>query len=184
MRRSDGPQPHLVNIQFHKKTRVQEIEIYTDYKLDESYTPANISVRAGTTFHDIQEVHSMELDEPSGWVKIPIAPTDPEPGRPRCAHAPAPHPRPPLADPCIDHLRCATGDTCGPTLCSWRYCLVTRMGGTRTYAKSGCTAQQSALAIARAHCTGAIHLTLPLRTQPRAPIGATAELSHRRVHSV
>jgi hypothetical protein len=26
---SDGPQPHLVNIQFHKKTRVQEIEIYT-----------------------------------------------------------------------------------------------------------------------------------------------------------
>ena len=53
-RRSDGPQPHLVNIQFHKKTRLQEIEIYTDYKLDESYTPAQISVRAGTTFHDIQ----------------------------------------------------------------------------------------------------------------------------------
>ena len=82
--RSDGPQPHLVNIQFHKKTRVQEIEIYTDYKLDESYTPANISVRAGTTFHDIQEVHSMELDEPSGWMKIPLAPKDPEPGQPRC----------------------------------------------------------------------------------------------------
>ena len=43
-RRSDGPQPHLVNIQFHKKTRVKEIEIYTEYTKDESYTPANISV--------------------------------------------------------------------------------------------------------------------------------------------
>ena len=50
----------------------QDIEIYTDYKLDESYTPQHISVRAGTTFHDIQEVYSMELEEPTGWVKIPL----------------------------------------------------------------------------------------------------------------
>jgi anaphase-promoting complex subunit 10 len=84
-RRSDGPQPHLVNIQFHKKTRVKEIEIYTEYTKDESYTPANISVRAGTTFHDIQEVHSMELEEPNGWVTVPLAPPGAEvrPGEPR-----------------------------------------------------------------------------------------------------
>ena len=83
--RSDGPQPHLVNIQFHKKTRVKEIEIYTDYAKDESYTPANISIRAGTTFHDIQEVHSMELEEPSGWVTVPLVPPGAEvrPGEPR-----------------------------------------------------------------------------------------------------
>jgi anaphase-promoting complex subunit 10 len=83
--RSDGPQPHLVNIQFHKKTRVKEIEIYTEYTKDESYTPANISVRAGTTFHDIQEVHSMELEEPNGWVTVPLAPPGAEvrPGEPR-----------------------------------------------------------------------------------------------------
>jgi hypothetical protein len=31
--RSDGPQPHLINIQFHKKMRVHEIVIYTDFKL-------------------------------------------------------------------------------------------------------------------------------------------------------
>ena len=36
---SDGPQPHLVNIQFRKKTTVQDVCLYADYKLDESYTP-------------------------------------------------------------------------------------------------------------------------------------------------
>ena len=36
---SDGHQPHLVNIQFLKKMRIQEIAIYLDFKTDESYTP-------------------------------------------------------------------------------------------------------------------------------------------------
>lgn len=36
---SDGPQPHLVNIQFRRKTTIQDVCIYTDYKADESYTP-------------------------------------------------------------------------------------------------------------------------------------------------
>ena len=36
---SDGQQPHLVNIQFLKKTRVGEIALYLDFKTDESYTP-------------------------------------------------------------------------------------------------------------------------------------------------
>ena len=36
---SDGPQPHLVNIQFRRKTTIHDICIYTDYKSDESYTP-------------------------------------------------------------------------------------------------------------------------------------------------
>ncbi|KAJ1625798.1 anaphase-promoting complex, subunit 10/DOC domain-containing protein [Pavlovales sp. CCMP2436] len=69
---SDGPQPHLVNIQFHKKTRVQEIAIYTDYKLDESYTPSKISIRAGTNFHDLQQIKVEELLEPSGWTTISL----------------------------------------------------------------------------------------------------------------
>ena len=54
---SDGPQPHLINIQFHKKMRIHEIVIYTDFKLDESYTPSKISIRVGSTFHDLQEIH-------------------------------------------------------------------------------------------------------------------------------
>mmetsp|Transcript_40778 Transcript_40778/g.86951 ORF Transcript_40778/g.86951 Transcript_40778/m.86951 type:complete len:184 (-) Transcript_40778:289-840(-) len=67
---SDGPQPHLINVQFHRKMHIHEILIFTDFKLDESYTPAKISIRAGTTFHDLQEVYVQELNEPTGWVTI------------------------------------------------------------------------------------------------------------------
>ena len=67
---SDGPQPHLINIQFHKKMCIHEIVVYTDFKLDESYTPSKISIRVGNTFHDLQEIHVEELNEPSGWVTI------------------------------------------------------------------------------------------------------------------
>lgn len=69
---SDGAVPHLINIQFHKKMRLKELCIYTDYKLDDSYTPMKISIRVGTGFHDLQEVHVMDLEEPTGWVTIPL----------------------------------------------------------------------------------------------------------------
>ncbi|KAL4120249.1 hypothetical protein QTP88_012979 [Uroleucon formosanum] len=67
---SDGQLPHLVNIQFRRKTVVRDICIYIDYRLDESYTPGRISVRAGTNFNDLQEVEVVELNEPYGWVRI------------------------------------------------------------------------------------------------------------------
>lgn len=67
---SDGPQPHLVNIQFRRKTTIEGICIYADYKLDESYTPNRISVRVGSSFHDLQELEAVDLTEPTGWVHI------------------------------------------------------------------------------------------------------------------
>ncbi|KAK9823338.1 hypothetical protein WJX72_002036 [[Myrmecia] bisecta] len=69
---SDGTQPHLVNIQFQKKVRLQELAIYLDYKLDESYTPNKLSVRAGTSFHDLKEIRVIDLEEPVGWVVAPL----------------------------------------------------------------------------------------------------------------
>lgn len=69
---SDGPQPHLVSVQFHKKVTIQEIGIYTTFKADESYTPSKISVRVGTTYQDLQEVRVVELREPEGWIYIPL----------------------------------------------------------------------------------------------------------------
>uniref|UniRef100_A0A1B6DV42 Anaphase-promoting complex subunit 10 n=1 Tax=Clastoptera arizonana TaxID=38151 RepID=A0A1B6DV42_9HEMI len=69
---SDGQLPHLVNIQFSRKTTISDICIYTDYKLDESYTPSRISIRAGTNFNDLQELEIRDLNEPTGWVMIPI----------------------------------------------------------------------------------------------------------------
>lgn len=67
---SDGPQPHLVNVQFKKKTLIEDICIYADFKLDESYTPSRISIRTGNHFHDLQEVEVMDLSEPKGWIHI------------------------------------------------------------------------------------------------------------------
>lgn len=53
---SDGPQPHLINIQFHKLTAVSFVSIYTDYKNDESYTPSKISIRTGNDPNDLRQV--------------------------------------------------------------------------------------------------------------------------------
>lgn len=63
---SDGQLPHLVNVQFHRKTRISAVYLYADYKLDESYTPSRISLRTGSNFNDLQELQNQELFEPTG----------------------------------------------------------------------------------------------------------------------
>ena len=55
---------------------VTEIAIRLDYKLDESYTPNRLSIRAGTSFHDLREIKIVTLDQVSGWVMIPLEPPD------------------------------------------------------------------------------------------------------------
>ena len=69
---SDGPQPHLINIQFPKRTMISYISIYTEYKQDESYTPNKISIRIGNDPHDLQQFELLELDEPSGWINTEL----------------------------------------------------------------------------------------------------------------
>ena len=51
--RSDGPQPHLINIQFHKKMRVHEIKIYTDFKLGQCPHPSSARCRETSTMSTI-----------------------------------------------------------------------------------------------------------------------------------
>ncbi|OAY63317.1 Anaphase-promoting complex subunit 10 [Ananas comosus] len=63
---SDGAQPHLVNIQFQRKLKLQLVVLYVDFKLDESYTPSKIS-----------EIKTVELVKPVGWVHISLSGTDP-----------------------------------------------------------------------------------------------------------
>lgn len=45
-----------------------------DYKLDESYTPSRVAVRAGTTLNDLRELQTLELEEPVGWVALELRP--------------------------------------------------------------------------------------------------------------
>ena len=67
---SDGGQPHLINIQFPKRAAVCEVAFYLDYSLDESYTPKKLSIRTGLTFHDLEEIKVVELNEPVGWCSV------------------------------------------------------------------------------------------------------------------
>ncbi len=69
---SDGTQPHLVNIQFQRKVRVAEVVMYVDYRNDESYTPQKVSFRMGNSYYDLHEIKTVELEEPQGWVVIPL----------------------------------------------------------------------------------------------------------------
>lgn len=69
---SDGGQPHLINIHFLKRRSVCEIAFYLDYSQDESYTPKQLSIRTGITFHELEEVKVVELNEPIGWVSVPL----------------------------------------------------------------------------------------------------------------
>ena len=62
----------MVNIHFRRKTTVSDVQIYTDFKHDESYTPSKISVRCGTNFNDLQEIEVKELNEPVGWQTIQL----------------------------------------------------------------------------------------------------------------
>ena len=69
---SDGGPLH-VNVQFLKKMRVQEVAIYLDFKLDESYTPMDISIWVGTSYADLHRIAVRKLNEPTGWVTVTLA---------------------------------------------------------------------------------------------------------------
>lgn len=65
-----------MNIQFHKIVKILEVELWVDFQLDESYTPKSIIIRAGTNFHDLEDLTTVELDEPSGTILIPLVTSD------------------------------------------------------------------------------------------------------------
>ncbi len=72
---SDGPIPHLVDIQFTKKTKISEIAFYLDIKTDESYTPEILSIRGGIHMQNLKEIEQVQLDNPTGWITVPLKTT-------------------------------------------------------------------------------------------------------------
>lgn len=62
-----------------QKTNQQELRLYLDHRVDESYTPSRLSVRAGTHAHDLKEVCLADVHEPCGWVVIPLWTAAPAP---------------------------------------------------------------------------------------------------------
>mmetsp|Transcript_18762 Transcript_18762/g.39486 ORF Transcript_18762/g.39486 Transcript_18762/m.39486 type:complete len:363 (+) Transcript_18762:63-1151(+) len=69
---SDGLQPHYINIQFPRRQTVCAIALYMDFNLDESYTPKKMKIRVGTTFHNLEEVRTVDVREPCGWCTVPL----------------------------------------------------------------------------------------------------------------
>ena len=70
---SDGIAPHLVTIQFPKKVAVSQVSFYCDYTMDESYTAKRVSIRSGTTMHDLIDITTIEINDPKGWVTINLS---------------------------------------------------------------------------------------------------------------
>eukprot|EP00210_Caulerpa_lentillifera_P004207 g4012.t1 len=75
---SDGHQPHHVDIKFQKKTAIVELQINVDIGTDESYTPKKLCIYAGTGHFDLKEVASEEFNDPRGWQRIGLDPTEGE----------------------------------------------------------------------------------------------------------
>lgn len=67
---SDGAQPHHIDLHFAKRITIRQISLYTDFSLDESYTPSKVVLMAGTGFHDLQVVSTLTLSEPQGWTHL------------------------------------------------------------------------------------------------------------------
>jgi len=82
---SDGQSPHLINIQFIRKTSVSKLCFYVNYELDESYTAKKITIKTGHTQHDLVDAAAIELEQPSGWCQISIRDAD-DPEQPLRTH--------------------------------------------------------------------------------------------------
>lgn len=70
---NDGGQlshPHSITLQFSKKVSLERICIFTNYQLDESYTPLKIKVMAGGSMWDLTDVCVVKLEKPVGWSHI------------------------------------------------------------------------------------------------------------------
>jgi hypothetical protein len=70
--RSDGPQPHHLNIHFSRLVSIVSIRIFLDFEADESYTPTRITLLAGTGYHDLIPFSALEFTQPKGWIDVPL----------------------------------------------------------------------------------------------------------------
>ncbi|KAJ3518210.1 hypothetical protein NMY22_g13800 [Coprinellus aureogranulatus] len=70
---SDGPQPHSITLEFPCKMAIQKISILLRFQSDDSYTPSTLSIRAGTSTSDLQEVRVITFEKPEGWITFDIS---------------------------------------------------------------------------------------------------------------
>jgi len=71
---SDGPQPHTLTVQFPRKLPIQKVALLLAFRMDDSYTPAQICIRAGTGANDIQDIRLVTFEKPNGWIEMDMSP--------------------------------------------------------------------------------------------------------------
>lgn len=64
---SDGMLPHYIDVQFAKTVKVSCVAIFTDRRVDESYTPLHIELSMGYGRYDLTKVDTYELRGRDGW---------------------------------------------------------------------------------------------------------------------
>ena len=62
--------PHTVTVQFAKRVAVERLLLFTNYSIDESYTPSKIQILAGSLEADLSEVCVVSFNKPIGWLHI------------------------------------------------------------------------------------------------------------------
>eukprot|EP00055_Hartaetosiga_balthica_P012823 m.63511 g.63511 ORF g.63511 m.63511 type:complete len:210 (+) comp8073_c1_seq2:57-686(+) len=73
---SEGEQPHIVTVEFMKKTEISAISVYVDFEQDESYTPQQITIKIGNHGHDMRDVKVIQAGEATGFLVIPLGATE------------------------------------------------------------------------------------------------------------
>ena len=74
--RSDGFQPHYLTIQFPSRCRIAVVALFIRFSQDQSYTPHKVSINVGTTWNDVEEVKSLEMETPEGWQYLDLRNAD------------------------------------------------------------------------------------------------------------
>lgn len=55
----------------------QRLAILLNFDIDDSYTPTKLLIRAGTGLHDLQEIKSVSMEQPRGWIQFDVG-TEPD----------------------------------------------------------------------------------------------------------
>jgi anaphase-promoting complex subunit 10 len=50
--------------------------VYLSHKKDDSYTPEKMSIRAGTSLRDLQDVREVRFEKPEGWIEFTVSSED------------------------------------------------------------------------------------------------------------
>ncbi|XP_068200919.1 anaphase-promoting complex subunit 10-like [Palaemon carinicauda] len=74
--KSCGALPHLITLQFKKRTTLDDLSVYLDHEVDRISIPTRLSIRCGRDLNHLQEIKVVNLSNPCGLVSVPLYEAD------------------------------------------------------------------------------------------------------------